>query len=110
MLSPLAALLRQLQGVLQSTGALQDVGIVCMAVALTAHLYTTKAVRIVHVRLTLPLCIDSIPAFIHTLDHFGDKGPTAGGASNTLELEDGAGAARCGVATLVEGQHVDVTQ
>lgn len=52
---PSAALLRQLQGVLQPTGALQDVGVRGVAVALASYLDATKAVPIVHVGLTLPL-------------------------------------------------------
>lgn len=54
LLVPLA-LLGQFQCVLQPTGALQYVGIRRVAVALTAHLYAAKSVRVVHVSLTLPL-------------------------------------------------------
>lgn len=69
MRTPSPPLFSQLQRVLQPAGPLQYVGVVGMAVALAGHLDAAESVRIVHVRLTLPLCIDSIPAFVLTLDH-----------------------------------------
>lgn len=54
-LVPPAALLRQLQRVLQAAGALQDVVVGRVAVALAGHLDATEAVPIVHVRPTFPL-------------------------------------------------------
>lgn len=104
------ALCCQLQCVLQPTGALQYVGVSRVVVALTAHLNATKSVSVVHISLTLPLYIHSIPAFVLTLDHLWDEGMAACRASDTLELRHGAGAPRCGVATLVQRQHLDVPQ
>lgn len=54
-LHPPLAFFSQFQRVLQSTGALQYVGISRVAVALTAHLNAAKSVCIVHICLTLPL-------------------------------------------------------
>lgn len=106
----LPALLGQFQCELQPTGALQYVGISRVVVALTAHLNAAKSVGIVHISLTLPLYIHSIPAFVLTLDHLWDEGMAACGATNTLELRHRAGAPRCGVAILVQSQHLDVPQ
>lgn len=100
----------QLQGVLQSTGAFQYVGIVWMAVALTAHLDVTKLVGVVQISLTFPLHVDSIPAFVFTLNSLWDKCSAASRAPDTLDLGYGAGAARGGEAALVQSQHLDVPQ
>lgn len=50
-----SALSRQLQGVLQTTRALQDICISRVVVAFTAHLNVAKSVHIIHICPALPL-------------------------------------------------------
>lgn len=72
-LVPPVALLRQLQRVLQSTGALQDVGVGRVAVALAGYLDATEAVPIVHVGLTLPLKRKGMNLFLYQRCHLACK-------------------------------------
>lgn len=56
------------------------------------------------------LYVHAVPALVLTLHHVWGEGLTSCGASDTLELRDGAGAPRRGVAAPVQSQHLDFPQ
>lgn len=56
------------------------------------------------------LHVHAVPALVLTLHHVWDEGLTPRRASDALEVRDGAGAPRRGVAAPVQSQHLDVPQ
>ena len=100
----------QLQGVLQTAGPGQDVLVLRVVVALAHHLHLPEPHPALHVGLALPLNVSAVPASVVALDHSRLISSTSARAAHTGELGDRGAPPACGHGSVLECQHLHVSQ